>query len=177
MSEQQQPQTSTPKPPPPEGYYDFIAGEIAYDTSKKGDIEVVVQARFVVGTEERVGTARLNFSEAAKPYSIEKLQSLGYDGGSVLKLVGAKGRGRVKYETYTDEQTKQVKKTWKFEIVSSGGLKVHNAPPADRVASFEKMLGEYTPPGKAAKNGGAAGYPADWDGGAPSGADGFSLED
>lgn len=182
MSDQHQHQANTPKPAPPEGYYDFVVGHAAWDdnTTNPNLMDAVIEVRFVVPNEgERIAYPRLYFSDAAKPYSIEKLQAMGFVMGEQIKtLVGAKGRGRVKYETYKDPTTNETKKSWKFEIVSNGGFKIKNPPTADKVAAFEKMLGSYVPPGKAAKNGTAGpGYPADWDGGAPSGAEGFSLDE
>jgi hypothetical protein len=98
-----------------------IAGTEQYGTTSNGNDQIVVDLDlFDIG--EKVSTF-LVFSDAAAPYSMERLRALGWAGTDLTNLTGidkSEVQVEVKYEMYQGEEKMKV------QILTGGGVVLKN---------------------------------------------------
>src|SRR6185437_8523035 len=96
-----------------------IAGSEQYGLTKNGHDQIAIDLAFS-GIDE-TGTTFLPFSEAAAPYSVERLRALGWQGDDLSNLVGIDANEvdvLVKYEMWDG------KERMKIDVVTGGGGRV-----------------------------------------------------
>jgi len=165
MSDQtQQPHTETADDIA-EGIYDAQAvGEdephVAYGQSKNDNDQVAIEMKLL--DLNRTVMVILSFSDAAAPFSLERLRALGWKGGDTMAGITAnKVPVRAKWDHYTDQQG-VAKRSMKFEILTGGGRFSFQKPMDDgQKRGFFARLNQIASQEK--PKAGAGGYPADWD--------------
>lgn len=114
------------------GFYQgrVVPGSGAFGETKKGDVEALFQVLLDTGDYVHV---RLNFSEKAQKYSVDKLRALGWKGGDLtFERCPNEVTIQIKYETYEGEER------MKADIVTQG---VKPLTP-DKARAFQaKMVG------------------------------------
>lgn len=95
-----------------------IAGSEQYGMTKGGNDQVAVDLKLETGD---VVTAFLVFSEAAAPYSVQRLRALGWEGDNLAQLDGlgtTTADVRISYDEWEGKQKMKV------EIVTGGTVKL-----------------------------------------------------
>lgn len=117
-----------------EGYYRAQAvgtdePHVQLGTSSNGNDQVAIELK-LLDVDRTVFTV-LTFSDAAKPFAIERLKALGWKGGQSFDgITDNEVRVRAKRETYTD-RTGASKTVTKFDIMTGAGFSFQ-APMADK---------------------------------------------
>lgn len=86
------------------GFYQgrVVPGSGAFGETKKGDVEALFQVLLDTGDHVHV---RLNFSEKAQKYSVDKLRVLGWKGGDLtFERCPNEVTIQIKYEMYEGEE-------------------------------------------------------------------------
>jgi hypothetical protein len=121
----------------PAGTYRALAvtGSDLYGHTQSGDEKMSVELE-LLDIGERV-TVYLYFSEKAKPYAVEKLKAMGWDGSDSMESVGSKEcTVRVKYEDY------QGKQQMKADVVTGGAGMGEQMKPSAKSAFLAKLAGK-----------------------------------
>lgn len=174
-TEQQQPPSSPSIDEIPDGFYDAQAvgeGEphVLYGESSNNNDEVGIEMKLL--DLNRNVFVVLSFSDAATPYSLQRLRALGWKGGDDMAGITAnKVSVRAKTERFVDREGKERSKQ-KFEIMTGDGRFTFQKPMDEqRKRGFFARLNAVASQAPAAKNGqGGAqggGYPANWDENSP----------
>ena len=133
-----------------------VEGSVQYGKTANGIEQVAVDVELL--DAGRTVTTFLFFSEAAKPYSIDRLKALGWNGDAPITGIGRnEAQVRISYEEYKGEEKMKV------EVLTGGGrvsLREQLSPQEQR--GFFAMLVDA---GKKAGIGApsSAGYPKAWD--------------
>lgn len=174
MTDTQQQQTTTNLIPV--GDYAFeVTGEVMYGKGTKGEQVALELELTMPDGGKRRGWTVLFFSPDAQQYAIDRLKTIGWQGGLVEKTKGARGRARVTHEKYTKDGQTKTKAT--IEILTGAGFKFNNPLSDSEKEGFLARIAQFQPP---AGNGAKGGYPPNWDQPGPGGAaptSDFSLDD
>ena len=168
MASNEQQQTTTDDFP--DGYYDAQAvGEadphVLYGTSPNGNDEIAIEMKLL--DLNRSVFVILSFSDAAAPFSLERLRALGWKGGSDMAGITAnKVQVRAKTESYVDKEGNP-KTRQKYEIMTGKGRFAFQKPMDDQQKRgfFARLNQIASQQGAAQKPGG---YPANWDASGPT---------
>jgi len=122
-----------------------LKGSAQYGESEGGNLQIAVDLN--VPELGRTVTCFLSFTQAAYPYSVDRLRAMGWQGHDIMDLDGIDAN-EVDLDIFEDVY--QGKKNWKVEIVSGPG-KVAMKKAVDK-SEFARRL--------AAITGGASAAPA-----------------
>ncbi len=145
------------------GYYNAhgIEGSDQLGFSGEGNEQVSIE--LTLTDLNRTVTTFLSFTDAAMPYSLERLRALGWKGGTTFAGIGTNPvQVEIKYEQFNG------KRSMKVNITTNGGgrfvMKNQMAEP-QKLAFFNKVnAAANAPKAQAGKD-----YPQDWDtGGGPA---------
>lgn len=133
-----------------------VEGSVQYGKTVNGIEQVAVDVELI--EFGRTVTTFLFFSDAAKPYSIDRLKALGWNGDAPITGIGRnEAQVRISYEDYKGEEKMKV------EVMTGGGrvsLREQLSPQEQR-GFFAMLVDAGKKAGISAQGG--AGYPKAWD--------------